>query len=152
MSWLGDEVAHGQRVGRVGVEPVLDRPGEARWRLHVERGRGEQVAGDPLGVRHGHVVEVALDGGQRGVERGERGVERGQVPGEDGRVVRRGLGQRALDGGGDRGHPRQVVPEVGVGVGSGDVEHGRGVHQARVSRRRRRGAIASRGRSWRRSR
>ncbi len=129
---VGDQLLHGEGVRGPGVSAVLDRPGEAGRRLDVEVGQGQRVARHPLGVGDRDVVEALLDRGQGGLEREERRIEAGEVGPERRRVPWRRLDQRGGDGGGHGGHPRDVVPEVGVGVAAGDVEHRGGDHDPRV--------------------
>ena len=110
----------------------MDR-GEAGRGLDVETGDGQGIARDPLRVGDRDVVELALDGGQRRIDGGEGGVEAREVGAERRRVLRRRPGQRRGDGGGDGWHPRDVVPEVRVGVAAPGVEHGRGGDDPRVA-------------------
>jgi len=137
---VAHELRHRRDGGRGGLGPVLDRACERRRREVPQAGRVGQVAGHRLRVRNRGAGARAPDRRDRRQQRGEAAVEA-----RERRVVlllalRVGLGERALDPGGECRQPRHVVPEVRVRILAGNAEQV-GDHHELVARSARGGRL-----------
>ena len=133
---LRDERVHRRDGGEGRLGSFLERPRERVGREVVQPGRGDEVAGNGLGVRDGCAVETRTDGRDLAPERPERALEAVEAAAVRYRVGRIGVGKCAGDRASDAIELRHVVPEVRVRVLAVDAEDvGHRHHDAALARR-----------------